>query len=136
MNESTISTRTIILCIMSIILKNKYFYDSFTFRGVISQKIEKLSFLWLYFWFCRDIICVLRYKKHCFYFAAVAILTTVIFQQIAHKPTKFKKEFAAYIGEMYPVGLCLHILSDASLHVCKWFLVGPVSECLGAFVFF
>ena len=80
-------------------------------------------------------ICMLQRDKHCFYFAAVAILTTVIFQQIAHKPTKFKKEFAAYIGEMYPVGLCQHILSDASLHVCKWFLVGPVSECLGAFVF-
>ena len=63
-------------------------------------------------------------------------LTTVIFQQIAHKPTKFKKEFAAYIGEMYPVRLCLHVLPDASLHVCRWFLVGPVSECLGAFGFY
>ena len=67
---------------------------------------------------------------------AVAFLTTVIFQQIAHKPTKFKKEFAAYIGEMYPVRLCLHVLPDASLHVCRWFLVGPVSECLGAFGFY
>ena len=59
-------------------------------------------------------------------------MTTVIFQQIAHKPTKFKKEFAAYIGEMYPVRLCLHVLPDASLHVCRWFLVGPVSECFGS----
>ena len=64
-----------------------------------------------------------------------AILTTVIFQQIAHKPTKFNKEFAAYIGEMYPVRLCLHVLPDASLHVCRWFLAGPVSACLGAFGF-
>jgi hypothetical protein len=45
-------------------------------------------------------------------------------------------EFAAYSGEMYPVGLCLHILPGASLHVCSGFLVGPVSECLGAFRFF
>ena len=37
---------------------------------------------------------------------------------------------------MYPVGLCQHILLDASLHVCRWFLVGPVSECLGAFGFY
>ena len=28
------------------------------------------------------------------------LIETVIFQQIAHKPTKFKKEFAAYLGEM------------------------------------
>ena len=59
-----------------------------------------------------------------------------IFQQIAHEPTKFKIEFAAYIGEMYPVRLCLHVLPDASLHVCRRFLVGPVSECLEAFGFF
>ena len=63
-------------------------------------------------------------------------MTTVIFQQIFRKPTKFKKKFAAYIGEMYPVRLCLHVLPDASLHVCRWFLVGPVSECLGAFGFY
>ena len=62
-------------------------------------------------------------------------LTTVIFQQIAHKPTKFKKVFAAYAVEVYPVRLCLHILPDASMHVCSRFLVGPVSECLEAFGF-
>ena len=65
----------------------------------------------------------------------LCFLKTVIFQQIAHKPTKFKEEFAAYVGEMYPVRLCLHVLPDASLHVCRRFLVGPVSECLGAFGF-
>ena len=32
--------------------------------------------------------------------------------------------------------LCLHVLPDASLHVCRRFLVGPVSECLGAFGFY
>ena len=37
---------------------------------------------------------------------------------------------------MYPVGSCLHVLSDAFVHVCRRFLVGPVSECLEAFVFF
>ena len=83
----------------------------------------------IYFSYC----CKVERRPH---FSAVAILTTVIFQQIAHKPTKFKKEFAAYIGEMYPVRLCLHVLPDASLHVCRWFLVGPVSECLGAFGFY
>ena len=36
---------------------------------------------------------------------------------------------------MYPVGSCLHVLSDASVRVCRRFLVGPVSECLEAFVF-
>lgn len=48
--------------------------------------------------------------------------------------TKFKKEFAAYAGEMSPVRLRLHVLPDAS-HVWRWFLVEPVSECLGAFGF-
>ena len=68
-----------------------------------------------------------------FIFSTVNVLTTVIFQQIAHEPTKFWKEFAAYRGEMYPERLCLQILPDASLHVCRWFLVGPVSESLEAF---
>ena len=36
---------------------------------------------------------------------------------------------------MYPVRLCLQILPDAFVHVCRWFLVGPVSECLEAFGF-
>ena len=31
---------------------------------------------------------------------------------------------------MYPVRLCLQILPDASLYVCRWFLVGSVIECL------
>ena len=59
-----------------------------------------------------------------------------LFGKAHHKPTKFKKEFATYIGKMYPVRLCLHILPDASLHVCRWFLVGPVNECLGALSFY
>ena len=60
-------------------------------------------------------------------------LKTVIFQQFAHKPTTFQKKLLPTLGEMYPVRSCLHILPDASLHVGSRFLVGPVSECLGAF---
>ena len=55
---------------------------------------------------------------------------------IRSQTDQVSEEFAAYIGEMYPVGSCLHVLSDAFVHVCRRFLVGPVSECLEAFVFF
>ena len=55
---------------------------------------------------------------------------------IRSQTDQVSEEFAAYIGEMYPVRLCLNILPGASLHVCRGFLVGPVSECLGAFGFF
>ena len=36
-----------------------------------------------------------------------------------------KSLFAIHLGEMYPVGLCLHILPGASLHVYSRLLVGP-----------
>ena len=36
---------------------------------------------------------------------------------------------------MYPVGLCLHILLDASVCLGVGFLVGPLVQCAGAFGF-
>ena len=40
--------------------------------------------------------------------------------------------FALIVGEMYPVGLCLHILPDVSLCDKSRFLVGPRSVMLGS----
>ena len=40
--------------------------------------------------------------------------------------------FALIAGEMYPVGLCLHILPDVSLCDKSRFLVGPRSVMLGS----
>ena len=43
--------------------------------------------------------------------------------------------FALIAGEMYPVGLCLHILPDVSLCDKSRFLVGPRSVMLGSIRF-
>ena len=40
------------------------------------------------------------------------------------------------IGEMYPVGLCLHILPDVPLHDDSGLLVGPPSNVWERSVFF
>ena len=52
-------------------------------------------------------------------------MTTVIFQQIVLKTDQVKKSFAIILGEMYPVGLCLHILPDVFWHDDSRLLVGP-----------
>ena len=48
---------------------------------------------------------------------AQCFLKTVIFQQIRMETDQVKMIFATTLDEMYPVGLCLHILPDVLLHV-------------------
>jgi len=55
---------------------------------------------------------------------------------MSRKSAKFKKAFAVIVGEMYPVGLCLHILPDVLWYDYCGFLAEPSRQCLGAFGFF
>jgi len=48
---------------------------------------------------------------------AASFLTTVIFQQVTSRNPPIFYDFAITLGEMYPVGLCTHILPDVLWHV-------------------
>ena len=66
----------------------------------------------------------------------VEALYTVIFQQIHSETDQVKKLFAMALDEMYPVGLCLHILPGASLYHRKWVLGRTSEHVLGSVRFF
>ena len=59
-------------------------------------------------------------------------LKAVIFSANRSQTDQVKTNLLHITDEVYPVGLCPHILPDASLRICSGFLVGPVSERLGA----
>ena len=59
--------------------------------------------------------------------------TVYLFQQMSRKSAKIQKAFAVITGEMYPVGLCLHILPDVLRHDYCGFLAEPSRLCLETF---
>jgi len=62
------------------------------------------------------------------------LFETVIFQRMHEKPTKFKKVFA--IGKRKCTGRIVSThLTGRFCASCSWFLVGPLMQCAGAFVF-
>ena len=60
------------------------------------------------------------------------LFTTVIFQQIYPKPTKFKKVFAMSKRKCTGRIVSTH-LTGRFCASCSWFLVGPLVQCAGAF---
>ena len=65
----------------------------------------------------------------------MAFLTTVIFQQmLGNRPSKVYLP-TIILGEMYPVGLCLHILPDVPVYDDSGLLVGPPSSAWERSVF-
>ena len=62
-------------------------------------------------------------------------MTTVIFQQmLGNRPSKVYLP-TIILGEMYPVGLCLHILPDVPVYDDSGLLVGPPSSAWERSVF-
>ena len=85
------------------------------------------QFLYLQFFYKGSILSERKEKQEYFPASSRSCLKAVIFSANRSQTDQVKTNLLHITGEVYPAGLCLSILPDASLRVCSGFLVGPVS---------